>query len=65
MNAAELRRYLRKRGCTFENHSGGSGHVTVRRGERKSQLPMHGRNKELGTGLVNKIKRDLGIEQGE
>ncbi len=42
-----------------ETHRGGSGHLTVRRGDRKSQLPMHGSNKELGTGLVNKILKDL------
>jgi mRNA interferase HicA len=62
MTAAELRRWLARQGCTFESHKGGSGHVTVIRGGRKSQLPMHGSRKELGTGLVNKIKRDLGLE---
>jgi mRNA interferase HicA len=62
VNVLELRRLLARAGCTFENHKGGSGHVTVIRGDRKSQLPMHGGKKELGTGLVNKIKRDLGIE---
>ena len=61
MNASELRRWLAKQGCTFTNHKGGSGHVTVRLGERTSQLPMHGGAKELGTGLVNKIKKDLGL----
>lgn len=60
MNANELRRWLRKQGCSFENHRGGSGHITVRRGNRKTQLPMHGK-KELGTGLVRKIKKDLGL----
>ena len=60
MNANELRRWLKKQGCSFENHRGGSGHITVRRGDRKTQLPMHGR-KELGTGLVRKIKTDLGL----
>lgn len=59
MNARELRRYLKKHGCTFENHKGGSGHLTVRRGKRTSQLPMHGASKELGKGLVNKILKDL------
>jgi mRNA interferase HicA len=53
MNAQELRRLLASKGCTFETHKGGSGHVTVRRGDRKSQLPMHGGRKELGKGLVN------------
>jgi mRNA interferase HicA len=61
MNAAELRRWLAKQGCTFENHKGGSGHITVIRGDKETQLPMHGSRKELGTGLVNKIKRDLGL----
>ena len=59
VNASELRRWLKKRGCTFETHKGGSGHLTVRRGSLTSQLPMHGGRKELGSGLVNKIKKDL------
>jgi len=53
MNAGELKRLLVKQGCTFENHKGGSGHLTVVNGERKSQLPMHGGKRELGTALVN------------
>ncbi len=44
------------------NHKGGSGHVTVYRNGRKSQLPMHGKGKELGKGLVNKILKDLGLK---
>jgi mRNA interferase HicA len=62
MNARELQRFLAKHGCSFESHRGGSGHLTVRRGNRTSQLPMHGR-KELGTGLVNKILKDLGVKR--
>lgn len=61
MAAREFRRWLARQGCTFESHKGGSGHVTVIRGDRRSQPPMHGRQKELGTGLVNKIKKDLGF----
>lgn len=61
MNAQELRKWLAARGCTFQTHKGGSSHLTVRRGERTSQLPMHGGGKELGTGLVNKIKKDLDL----
>lgn len=61
MNSAELKRYLAKNGCTFETHKGGSGHLTVRREGKTSQLPMHGK-KELGTGLVNKILKDLGLK---
>jgi len=33
-----------------------------RRGDLTSQLPMHNRNRELGTGLANKIKKDLGLK---
>ncbi len=62
MNASELKRFLARNGCEFETHKGGSGHLTVRRGERTSQLPMHGKGKELGTGLVNKILKDLGLK---
>jgi hypothetical protein len=36
--------------------------LIVRRGRRKSELPMHGGRKELGLGLVNKVKRDLGLK---
>ncbi|MDR3471597.1 MAG: type II toxin-antitoxin system HicA family toxin [Devosia sp.] len=61
MNANELKRWLSKQGCTFQTHKGGSGHLTVRLGDKTSQLPMHGANKELGTGLVAKIKKDLGL----
>lgn len=62
MRYSELERYLRKQGCTFETHKSGSGHITVRLGNRKTQLPRHGRGKELGTGLVNKILKDLGLK---
>jgi mRNA interferase HicA len=62
VNANELKKWLAARGCTFESHRGGSGHLTVRRGERTSQLPIHGSRKELGTGLVNKIKKDLDLK---
>lgn len=62
MNASQFRRYLTKRGCKFENHRSGSGHVTVRRGKRKSQLPVHGGNKQLGKKLMAKILKDLELE---
>lgn len=62
MNAQELKRFLAKHGCTFEPKSGGSGHLVVRLGERRSEIPMHGSRKELGTGLVNRIMKDLGLK---
>lgn len=62
MNSAELKRWLAARGVTFETHRSGSGHLTCRLGDRTSQLPVHGARKELGTGLVAKIKKDLGLD---
>ena len=62
MTARELWRWLAKQGCTFETHKGGSGHLTVIRDSRRSQLPMHGSGKELGAGLINKIKKDLDLD---
>lgn len=62
MNASELQKLLKKHGCTFETHRGGSGHKTVMRGNRKSQLPMHGGRKELGKKLLHKILKDLEIK---
>jgi len=40
----------------------GSGHLKVRRGRLSSVLPMHGKSQELGTGLVNAIKKQLGLK---
>ena len=62
MNAQEFRKWLAAQGCTFETKKSGSGHIIVRRGDRKSELPMHGGRKELGTGLVNAIKKQLGLK---
>jgi len=62
MNTNQFRRWLKRHGCTFETHRRGSGHLTVRRGDRVPQLPTHGSRKQPGTGLVKKIKRDPGLE---
>jgi mRNA interferase HicA len=64
MKSSELKKWLKKQGCTFENHEGGSGHLTIVNPEngRRSQLPMHGAGKELGSGLVHAIKKQLGLK---
>lgn len=61
MNSKELMKELRKHGVAFETHRGGSGHVTAILGDRRTQIPMHGSRKELGTGLVRKIMKDLDL----
>ena len=60
VTSREFKRWLQKHGCTFE--PGHGGHLIVRRGAMISVLPMHGKQKELGTGLVNRIKKDLGLK---
>ncbi|MGU9964089.1 MAG: type II toxin-antitoxin system HicA family toxin [Candidatus Halichondribacter symbioticus] len=62
MNSAELIKWLKKQGCTFEDHSGGSGHRNVYLGDKKTQIPIHGSRKELKNGTVHKIKKDLGLK---
>lgn len=59
MNSDQFRRYLAKQGATFEPGKG--GHKIVRLNGRTSVLPTHGGAKQLGTGLMNKIKKDLGL----
>jgi mRNA interferase HicA len=60
VTSAQFKRWLARQGCTFE--SGKGGHLIVRRGEFKSVLPMHGSKRELGSGLVKAIKKQLGLQ---
>jgi mRNA interferase HicA len=60
MNSDQFRRWLSKRGCTFISAKG--GHLQVKRGDRKSYLPQHGGKKQLKTGLMRAIKKDLELE---
>ena len=59
MTPREFKRWLAAQGCSFAPGKG--GHLKVRRGDQMSVLPMHGQGKELGTGLVQRIKKDLGL----
>lgn len=65
MNSRQAERFLKRQGCWFETARGGGSHKHVFRRDangtlRRSVLPMHGK-KELGTGLWNKILKDLGL----
>jgi hypothetical protein len=40
----------------------GARHSLVRRGDRMAALPRHGGAKQLGTGLMKAIKKELAIE---
>jgi mRNA interferase HicA len=61
VTSGQLKRWLASYGCTFE--PGHGGHLIVRRGSKMSVLPMHGSSKDLGTGLVQRIKKQLGLEK--
>jgi mRNA interferase HicA len=58
VNANQFRRYLARQGCSFEE---GKRHTIVRLGGKMAALPRHGGGKQLGTGLMNSIKKDLGL----
>jgi mRNA interferase HicA len=60
MNSNEFKRWLAKQGCSFGTQKG--SHLKVYLNDKQSVLPMHGQ-KELGTGLVGAIKKQLGIEK--
>jgi mRNA interferase HicA len=60
MTSKEFKKWLTKQGCSFK--SGKGGHLRVFFGERVSVLPMHGSNQELGNGLVEAIKKQLGLK---
>jgi mRNA interferase HicA len=51
---------LQSKGCSFGSQKG--SHLKVYLDGKQSVLPMHGK-KELGTGLVKAIKKQLGIEE--
>jgi len=59
MTSNELKRWLQKQGATFRPGKG--GHLIVQLGSRYSVLPMRGNRKELGKGLVETIKKQLGL----
>lgn len=61
MRSNQFKAWLKKQGRTLDPKRG-TDHLIVRLGDKKSQLPMHGGNKELGKGLIEKIKKDLGMK---
>lgn len=59
MKYSEFRRWLARQGAVFVAAKG--SHFRVYLHGRQSVFPDHGA-KEIGAGLVQKIKRDLGIK---
>jgi mRNA interferase HicA len=61
MKYSEFRRWLMKQGVKLEPHKSGSSHFKATLGDRIASFPDHG-TKEIGKGLVEKIKKDLGLK---
>lgn len=59
MKYSEFRRWLTKEGAIFAPGKG--SHFKVSLNGKTTVFPDHG-SKEIGTGLVAKIKKDLGIK---
>ncbi len=59
MKYSEFRRWLKQQGVRFESAKG-SHHKAFLNG-RQTIFPDHG-SKEIGKGLVEKIKKDLGLK---
>jgi mRNA interferase HicA len=58
VKSSEFKRWLSKQGATFGTSKG--SHLKIELNGKTSILPMH--NKELGTGLVESIKKQLGLK---
>jgi mRNA interferase HicA len=59
LKSSEFKRWLERHGATFTPGKG--SHLHVELNGRFSVMPMH-KSKEIGTGLVAKIKKDLGLK---
>ena len=59
MKYSEFRKWLAKQGAVFKAAKG--SHFRVYLNGRQTIFPDHGA-KEIGTGLVQKIKKDLGLK---
>lgn len=62
MTGAEFERWLAQKGCTFEEGRGKGGHIIVRLGDTWTTLPRHGGKRDMGDRLMNRIKKQLGLE---
>jgi len=58
MKYSEFRRWLLRQGCRLEAAKG--SHYKVYFRDRYTIFPDHS-SKEIGSGLVRKIKKDLGL----
>ena len=58
MTASELKRWLKKHGCTFEE---GTKHTKVSLGDKTTWMPRHS-SQELKIKTLQTILKDLGLK---
>jgi mRNA interferase HicA len=59
VTSAEFKRWLERQGARFEPAKG--GHLWVMLRDRRAILPMHGSRKEMKSGTIAAIKKQLGL----
>jgi len=59
VDSKQFKKWLAQQGATFEKGKG--SHIKVSLDGKQSVLPMHGKT-EIGKGLENAIKRQLGLK---
>ena len=63
MTYRELRRKLENLGCRFRRQADGSHEMWINPSNgRRAIIPRHG-NRDLATGTLHQIRRDLGISR--
>lgn len=63
MNSSQFERWLKSQGIVVTTKKGtGHKNLTNPSNSQRSQIPTHGGAKQLGPGLINKIKKDLGLK---
>ena len=60
MNSAEFQRWLKSKGAKFDRSRGKGSHMYVTLNGKTTVLPTH--VKDLRTGTVEGIKRQLGLK---
>jgi mRNA interferase HicA len=57
VTSGEFKRWLERQGASFESAKG--GHLWVKLRNRRAILPMHGSRKEMKSGTIAAIKKQL------
>jgi mRNA interferase HicA len=63
MNSDQFERWLKNRDIVIQTKSGTGHKVAINPANgKKSDIPTHGGRKQLGTGIIRKILKELGLD---